>query len=98
MKKVIKIILIIKFEFISTIEKELLAPTLLSVRKKTLSNDGIPTEEIIAGDDEEEDPMVANLEQDEAETEAETQRKIKMSLYNKIPFFRNQKHHQHRLK
>ncbi|CAF0758317.1 unnamed protein product [Rotaria sordida] len=54
-------------------EKGLLAPTLLSVRKKTLSNEKLPTEEPIVGDDDEEDPMVANLELDEIETEAETQ-------------------------
>jgi hypothetical protein len=52
-----------------------LAPTLLSVRKKTSSSD-VPTDETsIGGDDDEEDPMVSKLEQDEAETETETQRK-----------------------
>ncbi|CAF4901450.1 unnamed protein product, partial [Rotaria sp. Silwood1] len=54
-------------------EKKLLAPTLLSVRKKTLSTDMLPIEGLIVGDDDEEDPMVTNLEQDEVETEAETQ-------------------------
>ncbi|CAF4232817.1 unnamed protein product, partial [Rotaria sp. Silwood2] len=54
-------------------EKELLAPTLLSVRKRTLSNDMLLTDESIIGDDDEEDPMAANLEPDEVETEAETQ-------------------------
>ncbi len=52
-----------------------MAPTLLSVRKKTSSSD-VPTDETsIGGDDDEEDPMVSKLEQDEAETETETQRK-----------------------
>ncbi|CAF3844508.1 unnamed protein product [Rotaria magnacalcarata] len=54
-------------------EKELLAPTLLSVRKKTLSNDMIPEETTIGEEDEEEeeDPINTNLEQDEAEAEAQ---------------------------
>jgi hypothetical protein len=55
------------------IEQELLVPTLLSVRKKTLSNEFIPTEETTMREDEEEDPMV---EQDETEIETEAQRRI----------------------
>jgi hypothetical protein len=53
------------------VEKEVLAPRLLSVRRKTLSND-VNTDETKMGDDDEEDPMVTHLEQDE--TEPETQR------------------------
>ena len=52
-----------------------MAPTLLSVRKKTLSIDASAEETSIGGDDDEEDPMVSKLEQDEAETETETHRK-----------------------
>ena len=56
--------------------KELLAPTFSSVRKKASTSDLAPIEESSTGEDEEEeDPMVTKLEQDEAETEAETQRK-----------------------
>jgi hypothetical protein len=68
------------FKFIS-IEKELLAPTLLSVRKKTLSSDLIPTEQSIIEEDDEEDPMVTNLEQDETEIETEIQRKKNLKIY-----------------
>jgi hypothetical protein len=67
-------------KFIS-IEKELLAPTLLSVRKKTLSSDLIPTEQSIIEEDDEEDPMVTNLEQDETEIETEIQRKKNLKIY-----------------
>jgi hypothetical protein len=66
-----------KIKYFISIGKELLAPTLLSVRKKTLSNDIIPTEETTIGEDDEEDPMVTHLEQDETEIETETQRKQK---------------------
>ncbi|CAF1017714.1 unnamed protein product [Adineta ricciae] len=53
--------------------QEVLAPTLLSVRKKA-STDVTVTEEMMTADDEdEEDPMVTKLQQDEAEAEVETQ-------------------------
>ena len=72
----------LKYEFKLFIENELLAPTLMSVRKKTLSDDltsrdNTTIEDGGTGDDdeEEEDPMISNLEQDEAEIEAESQRK-----------------------
>jgi len=65
------------------IEKELLAPTLLSVRKKA-SNDIISPEGTTVGDDDEEDPMVTKLEQDEAETETETQRMKDIDTHFKI--------------
>ena len=61
--------------------QEVLAPTLLSVRKKA-STDVTVTEEMMTADDEdEEDPMVTKLEQDEAETEAETQRKRSITYF-----------------
>jgi hypothetical protein len=69
-----------------SIEKELLAPTLLSVRKKT-SSDFISTEETTIGEDDEEDPMVTHLEQDETEIETETQRKKTMNIYSKEFYF-----------
>ncbi len=66
------------------IKKELLAPTLLSVRKKA-SNDIIsPEGTTVGGDDDEEDPMVTKLEQDEAETETETQRMKDINTHLKI--------------
>lgn len=62
------------------IDQEVHAPTLLSMKKKVLSGDILPSgEEMTTADDDEEDPMVANLEQDEIE--AETQRKP----LNKVP-------------
>lgn len=54
------------------IEKELRAPTLLSVRKKASSSDVTSGEESITGEDEEEDPIVSNLEPDEVEPQRET--------------------------
>lgn len=61
--------------------QEVLAPTLLSVRKKA-STDVTVTEEMTTADDEdEEDPMVTKLEQDEAETEVETQRKRSIASF-----------------
>ena len=49
---------------------------LSSVRKRISASELTPIEESPAGEEEEEeDPMVTKLEQDEAETEAETQRK-----------------------
>lgn len=77
-----KVMIVLDFELFSNeilflcIEQELHAPTLLSVRKRTASTEMAPSEEKTVGDDEEEDPIDANLEQDEAETEAETQRKL----------------------
>ena len=54
----------------------LIAPTLLSVRVKPVSNETASTSETTVGaDDEDEDPMVTNLEQDEIESEVETQRR-----------------------
>ncbi|CAF4114612.1 unnamed protein product, partial [Adineta steineri] len=52
-------------------ERGLLAPTLLSVRKKTLT-DLSSNEETTGIDDDEEDPMVSKLQQDEAEIEGDT--------------------------
>ena len=68
----------LKYEFNLFIEKELLAATLMSVRKKTLSDDLTSRDNATiedSGTDDDEDPVVSNLEQDEAETEAENQRK-----------------------
>lgn len=62
-------------KFTLLIEKQVLAPTLLSVRKKASTNDIEQSEEMPIGDDEPEDPIDTNLEQDEAEAEQETQRK-----------------------
>lgn len=63
--------------FLCPVENELLAPTLLSVRRKTI---GADPDDPTSVDEDEEDPLVANLEQDEAETEAETQRTIELSF------------------
>jgi len=51
-------------------ENEVLAPKLLSVRRKTM---GVDSEHPETVDEDEEDPLAANLEQDEAEVETETQ-------------------------
>lgn len=77
--------------FCVSIVKKLLAPTLSSVRKKTSSNDMSPIEETLIGEDDEDDPMVTNLEQDETETETETQRKRYSHNFPKISlwFFLN---------
>ena len=62
--------------FCIRIEKALLAPTLLSVRKKASSSDAVPSEETTTGEDEEEeeeeDPTTVNLEQDEIEPQRES--------------------------
>lgn len=48
----------------------------------------IPSEGTTIGEDDEEDPMVANLEQDEAETETEIQRKRKIkNIFFQIIYF-----------
>jgi hypothetical protein len=75
--------------FCVSIVKKLLAPTLSSVRKKPSSNDLSPIEETLIGEDDEDDPMVTNLEQDETETE--TQRKRYSHNFPKISlwFFLN---------
>ena len=70
-----KKILFIQYRF-NRLGNTLLAPTLLSVRKKTSSSDVISTDETpVSADEEEEDPSVTNLEQDEVETETDTPRK-----------------------
>jgi hypothetical protein len=71
--------------FRGSIVKELLAPTFSLVRKKIATNDLATIEESPTGEDEdEEDPMVTRLEQDEAETESETQRKRYMDNFLNI--------------